>query len=141
MWQVWRRSVPRAVAVGLFVGIFLMVPGLQIVGAALASVPFRANIPIAAAIVRFATAVDEAATVEDVYRAAVDAVSVSMESPFVMLMARRGDETRCVAASEAMPVEAIDVFHAMNIGALLPLHTQPVLLRDEQNSRSTHRGP
>jgi uncharacterized protein (DUF2062 family) len=49
LWRFTRRSVPRGVAVGLFVGIFLMVPGLQIVGAALASAPFRANIPIAAA--------------------------------------------------------------------------------------------
>lgn len=49
LWRFTRRSVPRGVAVGLFVGIFLMVPGLQIVGAALASVPFRGNIPIAAA--------------------------------------------------------------------------------------------
>lgn len=49
LWRFTRRSVPRAVAVGLFIGIFLMVPGLQIVGAALVSVPFRANIPIAAA--------------------------------------------------------------------------------------------
>jgi uncharacterized protein (DUF2062 family) len=49
LWRLTRRSVPRAVAIGLFVGIFLMVPGLQIVGAALAAVPVRANIPIAAA--------------------------------------------------------------------------------------------
>lgn len=49
LWRFTRRSVPRGVAVGLFVGIFLMIPGLQIVGAALACVPFRANIPIAAA--------------------------------------------------------------------------------------------
>lgn len=49
LWRFTRRSVPRAVAVGLFVGIVLMIPGLQIVGAALVSVPFRANIPIAAA--------------------------------------------------------------------------------------------
>jgi len=34
---------------GLFIGIFLMVPGLQIVGAALLAMPLRANIPIAAA--------------------------------------------------------------------------------------------
>jgi hypothetical protein len=33
----------------LFIGIFLMIPGLQIVGAALLSIPLRANIPIAAA--------------------------------------------------------------------------------------------
>lgn len=49
LWRFTRRSVPRGVAAGLFVGIFLMVPGLQIVGAALLSAPLRANIPIAAA--------------------------------------------------------------------------------------------
>jgi uncharacterized protein (DUF2062 family) len=49
LWRFTRRSVPRGVAVGLLVGIFLMVPGLQIIGAALLSLPFRANIPIAAA--------------------------------------------------------------------------------------------
>ena len=49
LWRFTRRSVPRGVAVGLFVGIFLMVPGLQIVGAALVCMLFRANIAIAAA--------------------------------------------------------------------------------------------
>ncbi|HEY0626354.1 MAG TPA: DUF2062 domain-containing protein [Allosphingosinicella sp.] len=49
LWRFTRRSVPRGVGVGLLVGIFLMIPGLQIIGAALLSVPFRANIPIAAA--------------------------------------------------------------------------------------------
>ena len=49
LWRFTRRSVPRGVFAGLFVGIFLMVPGLQIVGAALLSMPLRANIPIAAA--------------------------------------------------------------------------------------------
>lgn len=49
LWRFTRRSVPRGVAVGLFVGIFLMVPGLQIIGAALVSAPLRGNIPIAAA--------------------------------------------------------------------------------------------
>jgi uncharacterized protein (DUF2062 family) len=48
LWRFSRRSVPVAVALGLFVGIVLMIPGLQIVGAALMAVPFRANIPIAA---------------------------------------------------------------------------------------------
>lgn len=48
LWRFSRRSVPAAVAVGLFVGIVLMIPGLQIVAAALMAVPFRANIPIAA---------------------------------------------------------------------------------------------
>ena len=48
-WRFTRRSVPRGVAVGLFVGIFALIPGVQIIGAALMSLPFRANIPIAAA--------------------------------------------------------------------------------------------
>lgn len=49
LWRFTRRSVPRGVAIGLLVGIFLMVPGLQIIGAALLCLPFRGNIPIAAA--------------------------------------------------------------------------------------------
>lgn len=49
LWRFTRRSVPAGVFAGLFIGIFLMVPGLQIVGAALLCVPVRGNIPIAAA--------------------------------------------------------------------------------------------
>ena len=49
LWRFTRRSVPRGVAIGLFVGIFLMVPGLQIVGAAIVCMPLRGNVPIAAA--------------------------------------------------------------------------------------------
>lgn len=49
LWRFTRRSVPRGVAIGLFVGIFLMIPGLQIIGAALVCATMRANIPIAAA--------------------------------------------------------------------------------------------
>lgn len=49
LWRFTRRSVPRGVAVGLFIGIFALIPGVQIVGAALMCVPFRGNIPIAAA--------------------------------------------------------------------------------------------
>lgn len=49
LWRFTRRSVPRAVFAGLFIGIFLMVPGLQIVGAALLAMLLRANVPIAAA--------------------------------------------------------------------------------------------
>ena len=48
-WRFTRRSVPRGVAVGLWVGIFALVPGVQIVGSALLSIPVRANIPVAAA--------------------------------------------------------------------------------------------
>lgn len=49
LWRFTRRSVPRGVFAGLFIGIFLMIPGLQIVGAALMATLLRANIPIAAA--------------------------------------------------------------------------------------------
>lgn len=49
LWRFTRRSVPRGVFAGLFIGIFLMIPGLQIVGAALLCMPLRGNIPIAAA--------------------------------------------------------------------------------------------
>lgn len=49
LWRFTRRSVPRGVAIGLFVGIFIMVPGIQVIGAVLLSAPFRANIPAAAA--------------------------------------------------------------------------------------------
>ena len=49
LWRFTRRSVPSGVFAGLFIGIFLMIPGLQIVGAALMCVPLRGNIPIAAA--------------------------------------------------------------------------------------------
>ena len=48
-WRFTRRSVPRGVAVGLWFGIFALIPGIQIIGSALLSLPFRANIPLAAA--------------------------------------------------------------------------------------------
>jgi uncharacterized protein len=49
LWRFTRRSVPRGVALGLFVGIFLLIPGVQIIGVALLALPVRANIPIGAA--------------------------------------------------------------------------------------------
>jgi len=49
LFRFTRRSVPRGVAVGLFVGIFALIPGIQIIGAALMCVPCRGNIPLAAA--------------------------------------------------------------------------------------------
>ncbi len=49
LWRFTRRSVPRGVALGLFVGIFLMVPGLQMFPAALLALTFRANVPVAVA--------------------------------------------------------------------------------------------
>ncbi len=47
LWRFTRRSVPRGVALGLFLGIFLMIPGVQFVGTALAAFSFRANVPVA----------------------------------------------------------------------------------------------
>jgi hypothetical protein len=49
LWRFTRRSVPRGVALGILVGIFLLIPGVQIIAAVLLSLPVRANIPIAAA--------------------------------------------------------------------------------------------
>jgi uncharacterized protein (DUF2062 family) len=48
-WRFTRRSVPRGVGIGILVGIFLMIPGLQIIGATLVSLPLRANVPLAGA--------------------------------------------------------------------------------------------
>ena len=50
LWRFTRRSVPRGVALGLFVGIFLLIPGVQIIGVALLALPCRANIPLGAAL-------------------------------------------------------------------------------------------
>jgi uncharacterized protein len=49
LWRFTRRSVPRGVALGLLIGIFLLIPGVQIAGVALLALPVRANIPIGAA--------------------------------------------------------------------------------------------
>lgn len=49
LWRFTRRSVPRGVALGLLVGIFLLIPGVQIIGVALLAYPCRANIPLGAA--------------------------------------------------------------------------------------------
>lgn len=49
LWRFTRRSVPRGAALGMVVGIFVMIPGLQILCSALIALPFRANIPVAAA--------------------------------------------------------------------------------------------
>ena len=49
VWRFTRTSVPRGTALGLFVGIFFLLPGVQILGVALLALPCRANIPIGAA--------------------------------------------------------------------------------------------
>ena len=46
LWRFTRRSVPRAVALGIIVGVLL--PFAQIVFAAVLSLPVRANVPLAA---------------------------------------------------------------------------------------------
>lgn len=49
LWRLTRRSVPRGVAIGLLIGILALIPGVQMIGAALLCVPTRGHIPIAAA--------------------------------------------------------------------------------------------
>ena len=49
LWRFTRRSVPRGVALGLLIGIFFLIPGLQVAMTALLSLPVRANIPLGAA--------------------------------------------------------------------------------------------
>jgi uncharacterized protein (DUF2062 family) len=46
LWRFTRRSVPRAVALGIIVGVLL--PFAQIIFAAVLSLPVRANVPLAA---------------------------------------------------------------------------------------------
>ena len=48
VWRMTRRSVPRAVAVGLFVAV--IIPVMHTVFAALLAIPARANVAIAAAV-------------------------------------------------------------------------------------------
>ena len=48
LWRFTRRSVPRAVGLGLVVGVFVMIPVVQPVAAAFIAVPFRANVPLTA---------------------------------------------------------------------------------------------
>ena len=43
LWRFTRRSVPRGAALGLLVGIFFLIPGVQIAGAALLALPVRAT--------------------------------------------------------------------------------------------------
>ena len=50
LWRFTRRSVPRAVGIGFFVGVLVMLPGVQPVAAAFAAIPFRANVPLTVAI-------------------------------------------------------------------------------------------
>ena len=64
LWHLNRRSVPRAVAIGLFVG--FLIPLGQFVAAALLALPLRANVPLSAA----ATLVTNPLTFPPIYFAA-----------------------------------------------------------------------
>src|SRR5262245_420160 len=50
LWRFTRRSVPRAVGVGFFVGILVLIPGVQPVAAAFSAIPVRANVPLTVAV-------------------------------------------------------------------------------------------
>ena len=91
LWRFTRRSVPRAVFAGLFIGIFLMVPGLQIVGAALMAMPMRANIPIAAAM----TFLSNPLTTPFFLLAAIDVGGrIGFKTDLASFMALRGESVR-----------------------------------------------
>ena len=91
LWRFTRRSVPRAVFAGLFIGIFLMVPGLQIVGAALLAMPMRANIPIAAAM----TFLSNPLTTPFFLLAAIDVGGkIGFKTDLASFMALRGESVR-----------------------------------------------
>jgi uncharacterized protein len=47
LWRLTRRSVPRGVALGLFVGV--IIPFMHTLIAAILAIPFRANVAVAAA--------------------------------------------------------------------------------------------
>lgn len=47
LWRFTVRSVPRAIGLGVFIGILVMIPFVQPLSAALLSVPVRANVPLA----------------------------------------------------------------------------------------------
>src|SRR5438045_1495997 len=64
LWQMNHRSVPRAVAIGLGIGV--IVPFMHMVLAALLAIPARANIAIAAAV----TLVVNPLTIPPIYYAA-----------------------------------------------------------------------
>ncbi|NJC33217.1 hypothetical protein GGR88_000691 [Sphingomonas jejuensis] len=49
LWRFTRRSVPRGAAVGMAVGIIMLIPFTQFVAAALLCLPCRGNIPVAVA--------------------------------------------------------------------------------------------
>jgi uncharacterized protein (DUF2062 family) len=49
LWRATRRSIPRAVAIGFFISIVAVIPGIHMIAAALLCVPLRANIPVAVA--------------------------------------------------------------------------------------------
>lgn len=121
LWRFTRRSVPRGVAIGLLVGIFLMIPGLQIVGAALLSVPFRANIPLAAAM----TFLSNPATTPFILFASVyvgNAIGFGADAAMVKAMYNRGASIRewlAWLASDAAPAALAGLFVIATVTAII----------------------
>lgn len=79
LWRLTRRSVPRGVAIGLFVAI--IIPVMHTVFAALLAIPARANVAIAAAI----TLVVNPLTIPPMYYAAyrIGSWELHHEAPLV----------------------------------------------------------
>lgn len=121
LWRFTRRSVPRGVAIGLLIGIFLMIPGLQIIGAALMSVPFRANIPIAAAM----TFLSNPATTPFILFASVlvgNSLGFGADAAMVRAMYQQGatiGEWLGWLASDAAPAMFAGLFVIASVSALI----------------------
>jgi uncharacterized protein (DUF2062 family) len=79
LWRMTRRSVPRAVAVGLFIAV--IIPVMHTVFAALLAIPARANVAIAAAV----TLVVNPITIPPMYYAAyrIGSWELNHETPLV----------------------------------------------------------
>ena len=88
-----------------------------------------------AAFARFASAVDEAKSVEEVYRAAVEAIEASLRAPYVILVARQGDQAVCGAANAAVGAELVEYLNGYGFSSLMPAHGKPVLLPDVRANR------
>jgi uncharacterized protein (DUF2062 family) len=104
LWHLNRRSVPRGLALGVFVSFIL--PVGQFALAALLAVPLRANVPLSAA----ATLVSNPLTFGPIYYAAYKTGEFLLRAP-------APDETRQAATSYA--AQLLDVSGPTAIGLLV----------------------
>ena len=114
LWRFTRRSVPRAVGLGLFFGIALMLPFVQFVGAALIAVPFRANVPLTAGVTLLSNPVTTPAIVIAALSLGSWIIGVHADPHSVIAMAMNG-----ATLAEWMAWLRSDAAPALLIGLLL----------------------